>query len=78
MPRLPVWLVVLVGSVVIVFGLFRMKLAMRSREDEASARAKGGLYGYPRRTHILFGVVYMAMGVFLILGAIGVKMPWMR
>jgi hypothetical protein len=78
MPRLPVWLVVLVGSVVILFGLFRVKLAMRSREEEANARGKGGLFGYPRRTHILFGVVYMAMGVLLILGAMGVRMPWMR
>jgi hypothetical protein len=78
MPRLPVWLVVLVGSVVILFGLFRLKLALRSKEDEDKARVRGGLYGYPRRTHILFGVVYMTMGVFLILGALGVKMPWMH
>lgn len=78
MPRLPVWLVVFVGIVVIVFGLFRAKLAMRSRDEEASARGKGGLFGYPRRTHILFGLVYVAMGVLLILGAMGVRMPWMR
>jgi hypothetical protein len=78
MPSLPVWLVVLVGVVVTLFGLFRMRLAMRSKEDEERARRQGGMFAYPRRTHVLFGIVYIAMGVMLILGAMGVKMPWMR
>ena len=78
MPRLPVWLVVLVGIVVTLFGLFRMRLALRSPEEQGRARRQGGVFGYPRRTHVLFGIVYIAMGVLLILGAMGVKMPWMH
>lgn len=78
MPRLPVWLVVTVGALVIIFGLFRMRLALRSKEESESAREKGGMFGYPRRTHALFGAVYVLMGVLLLLGAMGVKMPWMR
>jgi hypothetical protein len=78
MPRLPVWLIVTVGVAVTLFGLFRMRLALRSADDEARARKQGGMFAYPRRTHVLFGVVYVAMGVLLILGAMGVRMPWMR
>ena len=77
MPHLPPWLVFLVGALVIVFGLFRVKVSLRSQEDDERAREGKGLFAYPRRTHALFGVVYILMGVMLILGAVGVKMPWM-
>jgi len=75
---LPPWLVIAVGTLVIVFGLFRIRLAFRSAEEEQAARARGGLFGYGRRTHVLFGVVYILMGVMLLLGLFGVKMPWQR
>jgi hypothetical protein len=78
MPTLPVWLVFTVGATVIVFGAFRLRLAFRSSKAEDVARSKGGMFGYPRRTHGLFGAVYILMGLLLILGALGVRMPWMR
>jgi len=78
MPRLPVWLVAGVGVLVIVFGIFRLRLAFRSRDDDERARRRGGLFAYPRRTHGLFGLVYILMGVLLLLGAFGLKMPWMH
>jgi len=78
MPRLPVWLVILVASLVSLFGLFRIKLAFRSAEEEARARSRGGLYGYGRRQQFLFGLVYLILGVLLFLGAFGLKMPWQR
>jgi hypothetical protein len=77
-PHLPAWLVLAVGAVVILFGLFRLRLAFRSPADEESARDQKGMFGYPRRTHGLFGLVYILMGVLLILGALGVRMPWMH
>jgi hypothetical protein len=76
MPKLPTWLVLAVGVLVILFGLFRVKVAFRSREEEEVAKSRGGLFGYPRRTHALFGIVYVLMGLMLILGGLGVKMPW--
>jgi len=76
MPVLPVWLVFLVGSLVILFGVFRLRLAFRSREEDDKARARGGLYGYGRRQQFLFGLVYVLLGLMLLLGAFGVKMPW--
>jgi hypothetical protein len=76
MPVLPIWLVVVVSALVMVFGLFRLRLAFRSRDDEDQARARGGLYGYGRRQQFLFGLVYVLLGVMLLLGAFGLKMPW--
>ncbi len=70
--NLPRWLVALVGGLVIVFGIYRMTLAFRSQEQDERARARGGMYGLPRRTQFLFGLVYLAMGVILILGLFGV------
>jgi hypothetical protein len=78
MPRLPEWVVIAVGAVVIAFGLFRLRLALRSAKAHEAARAQGGLIGYPRRTHGLFAIVYILMGALLIMGALGVKMPWMQ
>ena len=75
MPHLPAWLVILVGAIVVVFGLFRMGIAFRSKTEDAKARARGGLFAYPRRTHGLFGLVYVMMGVLLILGGLGVRLP---
>jgi hypothetical protein len=77
-PRLPVWLVLTVGALVILFGLFRLRLAIRPPKEEEEAVTRKGMFGYPRRTHGLFGAVYVLMGVLLILGALGVRMPWMR
>jgi hypothetical protein len=71
-------LVIFVGSSVILFGLFRIRLGLRSKSAEETAIRVGGLNAYPRRTQILYGVVYLLLGIMLILGAAGVKMPWMR
>ena len=76
MPVLPIWLVVAVSALVMVFGFFRLRLAFRSRNDEDQAKARGGLYGYGRRQQFLFGLVYVLLGVMLLLGAFGLKMPW--
>jgi hypothetical protein len=35
---------------------------------------RGGLYALPRRTHVLIGIVYAALGVYLILLGLG----WLR
>ena len=75
---LPAWIVAAVGGLVIVFGLFRIRLAFRSAEEEQAARQRGGLFGYGRRTHFLFGVVYILMGVLLLLGLFGVKLSWLH
>jgi uncharacterized membrane protein YidH (DUF202 family) len=68
----PAWVSYIVGAVVILFGVFRIKMGFRSTEENDKAMKRGGLYALPRRTHILIGIVYIALGVYLILLGIGV------
>jgi len=68
---IPPWLTFLVAGMVSLFGLYRLRLALRSREEEEKARARGGLYGLPRRTHALFGILYLVMGVLLLGSGLG-------
>jgi hypothetical protein len=72
MLSLPPWVFLAIGSIVIIFGAYRMRLAFRSQEDDERAKQRGGLYGMGRRTHFLVGVVYILMGLALVLGAFGV------
>ena len=42
--------------------------------EQAKAAKRKGLYSLPRRTHILFGVLYLLLGAFLIATALGFKL----
>ncbi len=75
---IPLWILLVIGPLVIIFGLYRLRLGLRSAAEQEQARDRGGLFGMQRRTHILFAIVYIMMGVMLILGGFGVKMPWAR
>jgi uncharacterized membrane protein HdeD (DUF308 family) len=74
MLSLPPWVPLLVGVLVIVFGLYRLRLSFRSPDEDQRARERGGMYGFPRRTHLLFGIVYLLMGGMLVASAFGVKL----
>jgi uncharacterized membrane protein HdeD (DUF308 family) len=75
--HIPTWILILVGGLVSVFGVFRIFLGFRSAEEDERARSRGGLFGMRRTTHIVIGLIYVVMGVFLILGAFGVRPPWL-
>jgi hypothetical protein len=74
--QLPAWLLLLVGSLVLIFGAFRIYLGAKKPDPQAAPRK--GLYGLGRRTHFLVGVLYILMGGVLILSAFGVRPPWAR
>ena len=71
--RVPVWLTLGVALLVCVFGLYRIRLALRS--DAATAAAdvgkKRGLYSMGRRTHALIGIVYLLLAGALIATSFG-------
>jgi hypothetical protein len=69
----PLWLSLLVAAVVITFGLYRIRLALRSAEEDEKARSKKGLYALPRRTHFLFGILYLLLGAFVIATGFGFR-----
>jgi hypothetical protein len=73
MLNLPRWVPMVIGGLVFVFGVYRLRLGFRSKAADEAAKAKGGLYGFGRRTHFLFGIVYILMGIMLGLSAFGVS-----
>ena len=69
----PLWLTLLVAAVVITFGVYRLRLAMRSDEEDEKARSRKGMYALPRRTHLLFGILYLLLGAFVIATGFGFR-----
>ncbi len=69
--RVPQWLTIGVAVIVVVFGVYRMRIAFRSDEEDQRAKARKGLYAMGRRTHFLIGVVYLLLGSALIATSFG-------
>jgi len=66
---IPRWISFLVAAMVLAFGCYRLYIAVTS-DDETLKRRKG-LYGQSRRRHMLFGILYLILGGFIIAGAFG-------
>jgi hypothetical protein len=60
-----------VAAVVIIFGLYRVRLAFRSNAEDERAKERGGLYGMGRRTHLLIGIIYLLLGTALVATSFG-------
>jgi len=69
--RIPAWLTLAVSALVIFFGVYRIRLAFRSRDADDRARARGGLFGMARQTQLLIGVVYVLLGAGLVATTFG-------
>jgi len=69
--RVPVWLTLGVAALVIIFGIYRIRVGFRSDDEDARARARKGLYAMGRRTHILIGIVYILLGSALVATSFG-------
>ena len=72
--RVPVWLTLGVAVLVIVFGAYRIRLALRKPEpaEPGSANPMGrGFYRMSSRTHLLIGIVYLLLGAGLIATTFG-------
>ena len=69
--RIPVWLTLGVAALVVIFGVYRIRMVFRSDEEDARAKARKGLYGLGRRTHLLVGIVYLLLGAALVATSFG-------
>jgi hypothetical protein len=69
--RVPVWLTLGIAALVVIFGVYRMRIAFRTDEEDQRAKARKGLYAMGRRTHLLIGIVYLLLGGALIATSFG-------
>ncbi len=69
--RVPVWLTLGIAALVIIFGVYRMRMAFRSDDEDTRAKARKGLYAMGRRTHFLIGIIYLLLGGALVATSFG-------
>jgi hypothetical protein len=75
--HVPAWLTIGIALLVIVFGLYRIRLAASSKNGPADPDPEkrplmgGGFYKMSTRTHLLVGVVYLLLGAALIATSFG-------
>ena len=72
MLNLPRWVPILVGALVLLFGVYRLRLGLRKPDPE---RKRQGLDAMSNRYHLMFGLVFLATGAFLILSGLRVLHP---
>jgi hypothetical protein len=70
--RIPVWLTLGIAIVAFIWGGYRIRIALRSDAEDSRARdGKRGLFSLARRTHLLFGIVYLLLGFMLVATTFG-------
>ena len=71
--RIPVWLTLGIAALAFLWGGYRIRIALRSDDEDDRARGDGkrGLFALARRTHLLFGVVYLLLGFMLVATTFG-------
>jgi hypothetical protein len=71
--HVPPWLTIGVALLVISFGLYRIRLALKraAPDPEKKPLLGGGFYKMNGRTHLLVGLVYLLLGGALIATSFG-------
>ncbi len=69
--HVPQWLALTIAGAVIMFGFFRIYLAVAGPSDDERASARRGLYAMSRRQHGLVGVLFLLVAGALVATAFG-------
>lgn len=77
--HVPTWVTLGVAIIVIVFGLYRVRLSLKPQQkqsDDDAAPGKGGVMGggfyrMSPRAHLFIGIMYLALGGCLIATSFG-------
>ncbi len=69
--HVPQWLALTIAGGVILFGVFRLYLAVAGPSDEERAQRRTGLYRMSRRQHGLVGVLFLLVAGALFATAFG-------
>jgi hypothetical protein len=72
--RIPAWLILGFSIVLIVFGLYRIRIATKKVAPEAADQASvmgGGFYKMNPRTHLFMGILYVALGAVMLATSFG-------
>lgn len=68
--RVPVWLTLGIAALVMIFGVYRIRLALKVK-DQSGDQPRKGLYAMGKRTHLLIGIVYLLLAGALVATSFG-------
>jgi len=76
---LPRWIPFAIAFWVIAFGILRLRIATRKEvpEDRPNFR-KGGYYGRSKRSHAIYGVAYLLVGLYCVAMGFGYQVDFVR
>jgi hypothetical protein len=71
--RVPPWVTLGVAVLVIVFGLYRIRMSLKKPDPNAAKKSVmgGGLYRISPKAHLVIGLLYLALGGALIATTFG-------
>jgi hypothetical protein len=69
--QVPQWLTFMVAGVIILFGVYRVRLYLHGAEKYKELSKRGAMYRIPRRTHLFMGIVFLLLGAWLVATALG-------
>jgi len=69
--HVPAWLTFSVAGIVILFGIYRLRIYMYGAERYAEMADRSAMYRIPRRSHLFMGIVFVCLGAWLIATALG-------
>lgn len=77
---LPRWLVFGLAALVLVFGAYRVYVALRRDDGEegVSHWRQVSVFGRTKRAHLIYGLLYLAAGAMLVASGFGWQMPLAR
>ncbi|MBA3539656.1 MAG: hypothetical protein H0T79_08490 [Deltaproteobacteria bacterium] len=64
------WLTLGIAGLVIIFGLYRLRIAFRS-DDQEKLKPRKGLYAMGRRAHFMVAIIYLLLGAALVATSFG-------
>lgn len=77
---IPRWLVFTLSAWVLVFGGYRLWVALRRDDDDTTKDhwKQVSVFGRTKRAHLMYGVVYVLAGAMLLASGFGVDMPFAK
>ena len=72
----PAWLSFLIAGMLLLYGGYRLRLAMIPEAKYQELSKRGMMYRLPRRNHVVAGAVFVVLAVWVGMSAFGIT--WFR
>lgn len=71
---IPSWLMFLVAAWALIWGGFHVYMGVRYKGKPPGPMRQRGIYAYSKRRHLIFGGLYVLVGLYLVLMGFGITL----